>query len=224
MGSADSDAMAQNNERPQHFVFLDGFWIDRTEVTNGQYGQCVSEGECTAPGDTRSYTRSAYYGAVAFRDHPVIWVNWKQAQAYCRWAGRRLPTEAQWEKAARGTDGRIYPWGNAWDASKLNSSDGGVGDTTSVGQYPAGASPYGALDMAGNVWEWVADYSYSAYATSPAPNPTETPVCFGDCETPVARGGSWYLAGQRLARAAYRWSPELQDRYGQFGFRCGPSR
>jgi len=160
MGSDEGDS----DEQPVHTVYLDAFYIDKYEVTNAQYRRCVEAGAYSLPHSTDRYTDPNY------AEYPVVYVDWYQAEAYCRWAGKRLPTEAEWEKAARGTEGRIWPWGNAFDGSKVNSCDkncpydyndasvdDGYADTAPVGSYPAGASPCGALDMAGNVWEWVAD-------------------------------------------------------------------
>ena len=138
-------------------VNLGNFWIDQTEVTNGMYALCVQAGACQPPSDTSSATRTSYYGNSQFANYPVIYVDWNDSQTYCNWAGRRLPSEAEWEKAAHGTDGRIYPWGNGAPTCELTNSFC-VGDTAQVGSYPAGASPYGALDMSGNVWQWVADW------------------------------------------------------------------
>lgn len=137
-------------------VNLGNFWIDQTEVTNGMYALCVQAGVCQPPSDTSSATRTSYYGNLQFANYPVIYVVWNDAQAYCNWAGRRLPTNEEWEKARLGTDGRIYPWGNEPPTCELTNSFC-VGDTAQVGSYPAGASPYGALDMSGNVWQWIAD-------------------------------------------------------------------
>jgi len=207
MGSADGDADAYDDEKPQHRVYLDAFWMDRTEVTKDQYQQCVAAGKCAAPS-----CRGTGQG-----NHPVVCVSWQDAADYCAWAGRRLPTEAEWEKAARGTDGRKYPWGNeAPDCNRLNYGGCVNNNTSAVGSYPKGASPYGALDMAGNVWEWVADwYDAKYYAGSSARNPTGP----ASGEYRVVRGGSWF-GHQRGVRAAYR------DRYlpdycnVNIGFRC----
>ncbi|MBN1934899.1 MAG: SUMF1/EgtB/PvdO family nonheme iron enzyme, partial [Anaerolineae bacterium] len=226
MGSANGDGDAYSDEKPQHTVTLDAFWIDRTEVTNAQYQQCVAAGACAA---------SAYAGDGTYNgpQKPVVGVSWHDADAYCRWAGARLPTEAEWEKAARGTDGRKYPWGNEWDVRttrRCNFSDKndptGPSDTVAddgyaraapVGSYPNGGSPYGALDMAGNVWEWVADwYDGGYYANSPENNPKGP----NSGSHKVLRGGSWYNDPQYV-RAAYRYLTGPTYRYYSFGFRCG---
>ncbi len=172
MGSTNSDANALPDEKPQHTVYLDAFWIDQTDVTNAMYAKCVRASACNKPEAINSFNSSNYYGNSKFDNYSVTWVTRDDATTYCKWAGRQLPTEAQWEKAARGTDGRIYPWGNnAPDNTLLNYNWLGVG-TTAVGSYPKGASPYGALDMEGNVWQWVADwYSDTYYQSSPSSNP-----------------------------------------------------
>jgi formylglycine-generating enzyme required for sulfatase activity len=207
-----------NNERPQHEVTLDAFWIDRTEVTNRQYQLCVADGACSLPSKSESYTRDSYYSNPGFDDYPVIYVDWNQAVTYCRWADKRLPTEAEWEKAARGTDKRNYPWGEGVDCNRANYTVC-KSDTTEVGSYPQGASPYGALDMAGNVWEWVADwYDSNYYANSPDRNP-QGPE---SGKFRVVRGGSWY-GDQGDIRAANRSTSGPSLVGGGLGFRCAHS-
>jgi len=158
MGSDTGNA----DEKPVHKVFLAEYSIDKYETTNAQYAECVNAGKCTAPHETKSYTRDSYYGNPEFANYPVIYVDWNQAKSYCEFAGKRLPTEAEWEKAARGTDGRSYPWGNNEPNDTLLNYNWKVGDTTKVGSYPSGASPFGVLDMAGNVFEWTSS-DYKAY-------------------------------------------------------------
>jgi formylglycine-generating enzyme required for sulfatase activity len=142
------------DEIPQRTVFLDDFWIDKTEVTNAQYALCVKDGVCPQPKFT-AVGISRYYGNPRYDTYPIINVSWDEANTYCDWAERRLPTDAEWEKAARGTDGFIFPWGNQTPEEGLLNWWVGL---HSVGSYPAGASPYGVLDMAGNAWEWIEDY------------------------------------------------------------------
>ena len=159
-------------ENPMHGISLDSYWIDQTEVTNGMYSQCVAAGACLPPTNITSSSRTVYYGDERFDIYPVIYVDWAMAQTYCSWAGGRLPTEAEWEKAARGVDRRTYPWGNAAPSCSLanfwGTGGGCVGDTSPVGSYLFGASPYGVLDMAGNVWEWVSDwFNVRYYILSP---------------------------------------------------------
>ncbi len=207
MGSDDSDPGAYDREKPQHTLRLDTFWIYRTEVTNAQYRKCVKAGACTPPRDTKYYDDSAYAA------HPVVYVDWYQAKAYSEWAGGRLPTEAEWEKAARGTDGRIYPWGNDWDPSKLNSYEAGPGHTTEVGSYQVGASPYGVLDMAGNVSEWTSSL-YKEYPYNPRDGREES----GSEGLRVLRGGSIYNE-KRSIRCAFRGGDYPDHSDYSFGFR-----
>ena len=233
-GSMPADPEARDVEMPQRTVVLDAFWIDRTETTTAQYQQCVQAGACRPPHDTSSRQRFAYYGNAEFAQYPVIWVSWNMADAYCRWAERRLPTEAEWEKAARGTDGRIFPWGNElptsntanicdancpyeWADRTLND---GYWDTAPAEAFPAGASPYGALNMAGNVWEWVSDfYDPNYYQYAPQTNPTG-PETVG---THVLRGGSWQNAWAFVRTATRDRETRFPENLYNVGFRCAQS-
>jgi formylglycine-generating enzyme required for sulfatase activity len=211
---ADNDNNADN--APQHQVVLDAFWIDQTEVTNALYAKCVDANQCDPPARTSSYIRPTYFGEPEFADYPVIYVNWNMARTYCEWAGRRLPTEAEWEKAARGTDARAYPWGNASPKDSLLNYNGNNGDTTMTGKYPEGASIYGALDMAGNVLEWVQDwYDETYYQDSPLSNPSGPE--FGQLR--VLRGGSWHV-GDSVARSDFRYKVDPKNIGMIIGFRC----
>jgi formylglycine-generating enzyme required for sulfatase activity len=215
MGSDEDDSDANDDEKTRHEVYLDAFYIDRYEVTNTQYSQCVEAGACEVPGNC--HYGQPTYGDPIKADHPVVCLDWNRAQAYCQWAGARLPTEAEWEKAARGTEGHEYPWGGSKpDCSKAQYDDCD-GQTVLVGSKSGGASPYGALDMAGNVWEWVADwYSDDYYANSSASNP-QGPATG---RHRVLRGGSW-LSSWRSVRAASRfWHSPGDSRNPDIGFRC----
>jgi formylglycine-generating enzyme required for sulfatase activity len=198
MGSNDGE----EDEGPARKVYVDSFWIDQTEVSTTQYHRCVAEKGCLLPDQLSSATRASYYLTDGYENYPVVFVNWRSANAYCAWAGGRLPSEAEWEKAARGTDGRKYPWGNTSpDSSRMNFNNQ-VGDTTPVGSYSAGASPYGALDMSGNVWEWVGDMFNAQYMGH--------------------RGGSWDF-GALAARSANRGGDKPDSAYYNLGFRCANS-
>jgi len=157
-------------EYPEHPVYLDAFWMDKYEVSNAMYAKCVADGVCWEPVPRLN----PYYGKWAYRNMPVVYANWFAAETYCTWAGRRLPTEAEWEKAARGTDARYFPWGNSKATPRLaNFTDTLFLETLPVTRYPLGASPYGALNMAGNVREWVADwFDPKYYLVAPYKNPT----------------------------------------------------
>ena len=151
-------------------------------VTNAMYQLCVQAGACQPPGNT------TFYGSSQYDHYPVVNVSWNDSKTYCEWVGGRLPSEAQWEKTARGTDGRTYPWGEELTCDKANYLNC-VGQMVAVGSYPDGASPYGALDMAGNEWEWVADwFSETYYSSSPPSNPQGP----DSGKLRVLRGGSWF--------------------------------
>lgn len=202
------------DEEPVHEVYLDGFYIDTYEVTNALYRACEDQGVCDPPQSSNSNTRLDYYGNPEFDNYPVIYVNWKQAKTYCEWREARLPTEAEWEKAARGTDGRIYPWGEELDETFANF-DWNIGDTTAVGSYENGKSPYGVYDMAGNVWEWVNSlhqpYPYTANDRREASD--------GD-GLRVMRGGSWGYEGDNSVSASYRYGFSPTASNMDLGFRC----
>lgn len=212
------------NDAPIHKVYLDAFWIDQTEVTNKQYKACVDAGTCEPPSSQKSNTHPNYYGNPEFDDYPVIYVSWDKSNRYCEvWAGGDLPTEAQWEKAARGTDAHVYPWGNGMPNAKLSNLlnyNTIVGDTTEAGNYFDGASIYGAYDMAGNVWEWGNDwYSETYYQSS---NSSDNPLGPESGNYRVLRGGSWNSVDDGV-RSAYRGmsDPSYADIYR--GFRCSRS-
>jgi serine/threonine-protein kinase len=211
------------DEKPAHTVYLDAFQVDIHEVTNHQYRQCVDAGVCNPP-------ENAVFLVSDYSQHPVVNVSWQDAEDYCEWAGKRLPTEAEWEKAARGTDQRTYPWGNdpldgihanfADKNSFVNWADPDIDDgysqTSPVGSFPAGASPYGALDMAGNVWEWVADwYDKNYYSQSPYENPQGP----GKMPYKVIRGGSWETRAW-ICRAVNRGADAPESKWPNLGFRC----
>lgn len=218
--------LGADDERPTREVYLDAFYIDRYEVTNGQYveflnavedrlercggHQCVDTKD-EDPDSHIPYQAGRYAVETGYENHPVIKVSWYGARAYCEYRGKRLPSEAEWEKAARGGDGRAYPWGDEFDAYRANT-DYRVGDTTPVGSYPDGVSPYGAYDMAGNVWEWVADW-YQAYPGS------DYRSDFLGQKYKIVRGGSWNHPGYD-ARCAYRDLAHPARRILVVGFRC----
>jgi formylglycine-generating enzyme required for sulfatase activity len=204
MGSRDDNPSTWDDERPQHEVEVEGFWISRTEVTNAQYIRCVMLGICPAP-------QNDEYNRPEFTDRPVTDVNWYDANAYARWVGGRLPTEAEWEKACRGTDGRIYPWGNFAPAPELLNYDGKIGRVTDVGSYPPGT--YGLFDMAGNAWEWTASRVYMyPYRADDGRNDLEAEGIRG------VRGGSWSLRWNYI-RCAYRDGRDSDVFSDQIGFR-----
>lgn len=213
MGAIEGAAVASDQERPQHTVYLDAFWIDSVEVTNAHYRMCVEAGACPAP-------KACEQGESIFEDatkadHPVVCVSWDDAQAYATWVGGRLPTEAEWEKAARGTEGLRYPWGDdPPDCSKANYQ-GCEQSTTAATSHLEGASPYGALNMAGNVGEWVADwYDGEYYGRSPERNPQGPDLGL----VRVVRGGSWSHP-KSAVRCAFRFRFAPDQRFDYLGFR-----
>lgn len=216
-----------DEEMPAHTVYLDAYWIDQIEVTNSMYAKCVQAGQCNPPSSIKSSTADIYYGIPYYGDYPVIYVSWNDANNYCSWADRRLPTEAEWEKAASWDDETktkyIYPWGNSSSCSFANyigrevtgnplvSMTTCVGDTTKVGTYESGKSPYGVYDMVGNVQEWVAD-SFELYPgghVREGTSPQETDR--------IARGGSW---NRGYSNAIGRHWTDPATTTEELGFRC----
>ena len=207
MGSDDPEA--DFDERPVARIRVEAFWIDRVEVTNARYGVCVEAGACSLP-------IGVAFAEATKADHPVTIVSWTQAAAYCGWVGKRLPTEAEWEKAARGVHGRRYPWGSRYEPERANA--GYTAGTAAAGSYAGGLSPYGALDMAGNVSEWTSSL-YRPYPYAPRDG-REDPTARG---ARVNRGGSWYY-GAWYVRTTYRATADhMYRRIGDLGFRCASS-
>jgi eukaryotic-like serine/threonine-protein kinase len=222
---------------PIHEVTLSPFYIDKYEVTNQLWAACVEADACPEPGSTSDYNGEPYYGVKTFDDYPVIYISWFGADAYCRWRGVRLPTEAEWEMAARwdpSADAAMaYPWGDTWDQTRLNYCDSTCVDSTfidlsyddgwpqmaPVGSFPTGVSPFGAFDMSGNVTEWVADwYSSSYYAVSPSENPSGPSTG----TTKGVRGGAWSL-NQALTTSTVRARFDPLTQAVAIGFRCAIS-
>ncbi|MGD9315951.1 MAG: SUMF1/EgtB/PvdO family nonheme iron enzyme [Anaerolineae bacterium] len=210
------------DEWPQHEVCVDDFHIDQYEVTNEQYEACVQANVCNPPAATKSHSRDLYFGHDLHADYPVIYVSWLDAEAYCRWVGMRLPTEAEWEKAARGVSGAEWPWGDSFSEGMCNTRPQGVPanapnlDTVQVGSFQSCESQYGAMDMVGNVWEWVADWHGEGYYSEGV---RDNPLGPPSGEFRVTRGGSWNTnAG--AARAALRTNVVPDKGFMDFGFRC----
>jgi formylglycine-generating enzyme required for sulfatase activity len=217
----DSRSPCLDGESPSHIVYLDSYAIDLSEVTNVQYALCVAAEACRPPDFGDSDLQGAKYGSADFNNHPVSSVDWYDARDYCRWVGKRLPTEAEWEKAARGDlDERFYPWGDITPDCALVNFTGLNGDcpggTTPVEDYPVGASPYGLLNMAGNVREWVADwYDANYYLSAPPDNPQGSDSGWEK----VLRGGS-YNSDWIDIRVNRRCHNPPVFRGSDVGFRC----
>jgi serine/threonine-protein kinase len=250
MGSPDVDGNADADEKPQHTVYLNAYWMDQTEVTNAMFAKFVAaigyrttaenEGSgwaytggtwTTVAGANWQHPSGPGSDLTGREAYPVVQVSWDDAVAYCEWVGRQLPSEAQWEKAARGNGGQTYPWGNLNPVGNLvnfadrntnfdwsdKTIDDGFADTAPVGSYPAGVSPYGTLDMAGNVWEWTADwYDRNYYPSQTTWHDPAGPI---SGEYRVVRGGSW-INYARGVRSAFRTkeAPAVHSNY--LGFRC----
>lgn len=214
MGSDDSDSIAQSDEKPKHKVYLDSYSIDKYEVTNAQYKKCVKAGKCKKPKDTKWYNDSGK------ANHPVVYVDWEQANTFCKWAGKRLPTEAEWEKTARGESGNVYPWGNKWDCKKSCNSISPCkqNSTCEAGSFPSDVSSNGVYDMGGNVWEWVSDWFYEKYYKN---SPYKNPKGPNSGQYRGLRGGSWVdFGGPNDLRGAFRYRNVPSFRYNDIGFRC----
>lgn len=212
MGSNDGSP----DQQPVHNVYLNAYYIDKYEVSNKLYANCVNAGACLLPSNDKRFLDPNY------AEHPVVYVNWSMANAYCEWRGTRLPTEAEWEKAARGTDERTYPWGKDISCKEANYFNGldycsPATDTSPIGSYEKGKSPYGVYDMAGNVAEWVADwYSETYYQNSLSSNPLGPDNGQGR----VLRGGGWD-SNQTFLTTSYRdWLDPSYSEDAGIGFRC----
>jgi len=226
------DARSGPDEMPAHEVTLDAFWIDQLEVTNSMYLLCIQKGPCTPPQNFKSARRAEYFMKSEFNDYPVVYITWGQAKAFCEWEGGRLPTEAEWERAARGDDWRTFPWGEDKADGLRANYNMIVGDTSRAGTYPLGASPFGVLDMAGNVAEWTNDYYSAVYYASQMnslnPPGPETSVSLrrvvrggslGDAEINIRVPKRSAVLGSNL-EAVPGSSAYLGDFSPRIGFRC----
>ena len=217
----------QPDEQPPHSVYLSPYWIDRTEDTNAMFAEFLnemgnqSEGNATWISnpdrtDIIQVSGGAWSPASGYEKYPVVEVTWYGANAYCSWAGRRLPTEAEWEKAARGPAGKTLPWDGSLDCLYANYG-GCANGTKTVGSYPKGESPYGALDMFGNVWEWVYDkYDTEYYRHSPLTNP----IGPTSGKHHILRGAAWDTTDMERLRITFRYNRDPNMTGGSYGFRC----
>ena len=209
----------EDDEKPVRRIQLDAFYIDKYEVTNAQYKACVESGICKPPTKKGYYNINQYFENSSYRSFPVIFVDWNMAKTYCEWRGARLPSEAEWEKAARGTEGLTYPWGEGIDGTYANYGTNysqSVRGTILVGAYKKGKSIYGTYDMAGNVQEWVADwYSRDYYSIAPVLNPKGP----DSGQYRVLKGGAWH-SNANLVRSASRYWGNPESSAPHVGFRC----
>lgn len=231
MGGLDNNT--DPDELPPHKVTISAFWMDKLEVTNGMYLLCVEAGACDLPTSFAAEKHEKYFNTDEFADFPVVYVTWGSANDYCEWVGKRLPTEAEWEYAARGTDFRTFPWGDERPDTSRANFDRKINDVTRVGSFPAGASFFGVLDMSGNVWEWVSDfYAADSYALAVGTNPTGPLAAVGGGERHVIRGGSYQDVEDdiRIANRGFASGPDLEadmdsleyigESSPRIGFRC----
>jgi formylglycine-generating enzyme required for sulfatase activity len=213
MGSATGDP----EDAPAHEVDLPAFEIDRFEVTNADFATFVETAGYVTEAEKAGKKTWRHEFTDGKENHPVVRVTWNDAVAYCEWLGKRLPTEAEWEKAARGTEGFSFPWGNEWDPTKANVKATGLRDTAAVGSFGAGASPYGIEDMVGSVWEWTADW-YQAY-----PGNTSDDSYYGE-QCRVTRGGGWFDEEPQATTFNRNCADPNKTASDELGFRCAKSK
>jgi formylglycine-generating enzyme required for sulfatase activity len=209
MGSDKGDP----EDAPAHQVDLPAFEIDKFEVTNADFGVFVQATNYQTYAEQKGYQTWKDQAGAGKENHPVVMVTWDDAAAFCQWVGKRLPTEAEWEKAARGQDGRTFPWGNDWDPAKANVKETGLRGTAAVGSFGAGASPYGVEDMAGNVWEWTADW-YQPYPKNTTPDDY-----YGE-KFRVTRGGGWFDEEAQVRSFNRNAADPAKTANDDLGFRC----
>jgi len=225
MGSA--AGTGENDEYPLHTVYVSDFYMDKYEVTNKEYAYFLNSFENP---DTKNWIKlddersgiifsdNRYKVKEGRENYPVAGITWYGADVFSSWAGKRLPTEAEWEKAARGADERIYPWGMEWDPLMCaNSCEGGCASIMPAGSFSTGAGPYGVMDMAGNVWEWCADWYDSKYYNE---SPYEDPKGPAEGKFKVMRGGSWFYSSPSKFRCTMRSGRDLKCNFFNIGFRC----